>query len=899
VSTEDVGAAVARVVQAANRAAGVLEAHGVTAARHATLARAQAARVRERDLSAGRDALLARTREARAALDEVTAELVPGPLGARWDDPVLLEQAAGVLDVAEHVRCGAETPLVLPLLDRGSLRLVAGPERRDAAAGAVQEIVLRSLLGTGAGQLSLTTFDPRLSATTAMFTPLRRANEDVVRPALSTPDDLRTLMEALAGDVRRITDMYGGVPSTLGEFRRSTGQPIEHYRLVCVLDYPTGFDERLNALLLTLLRTGPACGISFLVHHDPSVPPPDGVDPAAVAAACLSVDLGSRTFPPAEGWTVRAGLAPPHAVVEPALAALTGRIRQAAAPRIDFVDLQPDDARLWSHRSVDGITAVVGRIGHEPIEITLGDEIEQKHNVLVTGAVGQGKSNLLMALVHSWAMRYSPDEIEFYLLDFRDGVSLYPLAAHGDNADWLPHARVLGLESDRSFGLAVLAHLVAEFDRRSRIIKPYGDNITRYRTERPDAVLPRIVVVVDEFQVLFEEDDAITSDALLALDRLARRGRGYGIHLVLASQTLSGITALLAKQDGIFSQFPIRLALHNSAAESRAVLAQDNTEAARLRYRGELVVNRDFGEVAANQRGVVAFADPERLREVRATLVSRAQGRPTPTVFTSSAPAVLAEHLGHQGRSGAPTALLGVTIGVEPRVFSVPFDDTPGRHLSVLGTGRRVDGSAGSTAADTLHAAAVSVAATARPGSDRFVVLDLLGPDDPSRPVVRDLVRDLARRGYEVVSAAGGEVTSALSAVEQEVAARRTVPQRSKLFVVGFGVDRLAQARVLDLSTGTTPVDGLHTVWREGSPHGVHLLGWWANVRLYHDHVGLEAQGLIDAVLVLKVPPDAVVDLFGPFVSWTGPDNRALARDVAADAGPTVVVPFGPPGGAT
>ena len=902
---EEVERASAEVVASANRTAGLLEAYRRTAEKNASVARAQAAKVREQANDAAREARGAAVAEARTAAERVAARLAPGPLGEHWSDASVLRHETGVLDAARFVRCGSlafraaggpplDAPLILPLLDQGNVRFVAGPAKRDAVSGAVQEIALRSLLGTGPGQLSLIAFDPKLSASLAAFTPLRQANEEVVKPALSSPEELRALLEGLSRDVRRITDMYGGVPGTLGDFRRQTGQPIEHYQLVTILDYPRGFDERLHSLLLTLLRTAPNCGITFLVHHDPAEPVPDGIDAGAMAALCTSLDLDAATLDGANGFQALAGAAPSQAIVEPALAALSARIRQAAAPRIDFLDLQPGLESLWSERSADRVTAVIGRIGHQPIEITLGDEIEQRHNVLVTGAVGQGKSNLLMTLVHSWAMRYSPDELELYLLDFRDGVSLYPLAAHGSNQDWLPHARVLGLESDRPFGLAVLEHLVGEFERRSRIIKPFGDNIARFRKEQPDALMPRIIAVIDEFQVLFEEDDDTTSAALLAFERLARRGRGYGIHLVLASQTLSGITAMLAKQDGIFSQFPIRLALYNSAAESRAVLAQNNTEAARLRYRGELIVNKDFGEVDANQRGVVAFADPDKLRAMRRELVTRDRERRVPTVFNGSLSASLADYLAKAQRPTAPTAVLGMTIGVQPRAFEVGLDDATGRHLSVLGTGRRADGSAGNPAADALAAAALSLAWSIDGRSARFLLLNLLGTADPSQAVVEALRDELSAAGHDVTAVAAGDVARELAALEQDLAARRGSPAEMPLFIVGFGLDRLQQARTLNLLSGSAPVDGLHAVWREGGPLGVHLLGWWSNVRVYQDHLGLEAQGLVDATMVFKVPGDAVIDLFGPFVTWSAPENRALVRDVATDSDPVTVVPFGP-----
>jgi hypothetical protein len=84
------------------------------------------------------------------------------------------------------------------------------------------------------------------------------------------------------------------------------------------------------------------------------------------------------------------------------------------------------------------------------VEIVLGDERGQRHNMLVTGAVGQGESNFLKVFVHSLATRYSPQEVSLYLLDLKEGVTFYPLASTSDSVDWLPQAAVIGLESDGS-----------------------------------------------------------------------------------------------------------------------------------------------------------------------------------------------------------------------------------------------------------------------------------------------------------------------------------------------------------------------------------------------------------------------------------------------------------------
>lgn len=899
-SVEDVRVAAVRLVATANRAAGLVSGLQLAVARNAAQARAQAAKVREEELRSAREEARKTATQSATAAARLADRLAPGILSSPWT-PELAAAVVDVLAVADHVRVGtarlaltptdvAQAPIILPWLDHGNLIVRSGRAEVERARRLVQDVLLRSLLGTGAGQLTLSCFDPELSPTLALFASLRQAREDLVATAIADSPQLTDLLDQLARDIRRITDMYRGERTVLGRFRRSTGQPIESFEAVTILNYPRGFTPELNTRLATLMRTGPACGISFLVHHDLECPVPDRVDVAAVLGEGRVADLTTNSVEGFEGFDVRFGQLPSTAIADAALAALAARVRSAAAPRIDFVALQPTD--YWQESSAERLVATIGRCGHQQIDIVLGDESDQKHNILVTGAVGQGKSNLLMALIHSWAIRYGPDEVQMFLLDFKDGVTLYPLAQHDATSAWLPHARVLGLESDRSYGLAVLQHLVAEFERRAAIIKPFGDNVTRYRAARPDAVMPRIVVVVDEFQVLFEHDDDTTAQAMLALDRLSRKGRAYGIHLVLASQTLSGITALVAKKDGIFSQFPIRLALHNSAVESRAVLSQNNTEAARLRYRGEVVVNRDFGEVEANTRGVVALAEPAQLETIRRHLVdldaathipSTFDGGRLPSYEPATAPA----------RSGGPHLVLGQSIDVDPAPVWLPFGPDPGRHLSILGTGK-AQPNGWSQPSASLAIAARSLADTTDPTRAEFWLADVLPEDDPDRGAVNTLEAQLLERGFFVRRADRAGAPRLLHDAVHEVAARCDAPVTTALYVVVFGVDRIPQITVTNFAAdGICTLDDIHAIWQEGVPYDVHLLGWWTNPKNYQDHTTNRGKGgLVDIIALFRVAADAVSDHFGPFVRWRSPDLRVLVRDVALQPDPLVLVPL-------
>jgi hypothetical protein len=78
----------------------------------------------------------------------------------------------------------------------------------------------------------------------------------------------------------------------------------------------------------------------------------------------------------------------------------------------------------------------------------------------------------------------------------------------------------------------------------------------RGRRARRPASRARILCVIDEFQVLLAGNDPMATEAVRCCESLARKGRSYGIHLILASQTVLGVEALYAKRDSIFGPVP-------------------------------------------------------------------------------------------------------------------------------------------------------------------------------------------------------------------------------------------------------------------------------------------------------------------------------------------------------
>ena len=258
-----------------------------------------------------------------------------------------------------------------------------------------------------------------------------------------------------------------------------------------------------------------------------------------------------------------------------------------------------------------------------PRAMTLADA---SPHALIGGPSGSGKTNLLLTMICSLATRYPPDELEFYLLDFKEGVSFAQFAPGLRNRRWLPHARLIGvnINTDREFGLALLQHLADEMRHRAEVAKQ--NEVTKLEELRAAGVpgpWPRIVAVIDEFQFLFGERDAVTSQAVQLLEDVARRGRCQGIHLVLASQDVSGIEAFWGRP-AIFEQFVLRIGL----PRARRVLADTNDATLHL-PRWHAVVNHESGIPHGNEIVRMPEATKEAVDEVLERLHEQVCRRPT------------------------------------------------------------------------------------------------------------------------------------------------------------------------------------------------------------------------------------------------------------------------------
>ena len=848
------------------------DAHRLMVHRH-KLARQQLAVLREelRRLRADgshRDEATGRQRAVEQRVRAAAAGLATRWLGDPWSqitmtDPryTLGRGVAGTgpvyVRVGEiQVPEGAGAPMVVPLL--GAMHLAIDTGVRDPrVAGLFQGLLTRVLAASPVGAVTVVGFDP--VSLGRVFAPFR----DLVEPGvLVEVDSLDAALTAGEAQVRQAREDPTGPRPRL---------------LVTLGGLPAGFGGEAEARLLALAHAGLGAGVTLVIAQWP----PRRPETEPVPMLDTTIQLTARDGTWVAGATGRAAAEfnfpivldppPPGHLVEAVCAPVAEQARRDS--ELSFAELLVDPP--WQESSADGLAVPIGRNGRVPHVLRFDDGTP---HWMVGGRSGSGKTNLLLDVLAGLTVRYAPSELSLYLLDFKEGVSFTEFTPTPRDPTWIPHAVAVGVESDREYGVAVLRALRAEMGRRAGAMKRAGvTKLADLRSASPDTPYPRVLAVVDEFQVLFVGNDAVARQATALLEEIARKGRSYGVHMILASQTMSGIDALATKTDSIFGQFPMRIAL----AGGGGVLQVLNKAADGLPVVTS-VVNTEGGIPGANTLVRVLYAGPAPMTALRHRLWERRpRGNPPPAVFVGYAPQHLEYDPTYRGLDQAGlrrTMLLGRRVDVGSPTAAVTIDATPGRNLAVVGPSP--------TGADVLHAAVASLARQHRPGAARFLLAPLVEVADDAVAATRQALAEAGHTAELVSLDALGAAVGVLAGFERQT-------PRTPVYLVLFGADVAAPTLKATTSERFQPAaEDLRTVIQQGPPHGVHVLGWWRGLSRFTRDVGGSATEDFACLVALNVPVKALQDVVALYdLHYVPRPNRALLLDRHANTA-TLIVPF-------
>lgn len=783
-------------------------------------------------------------------------------------------------------------PAVMTLDEQPGLVISAEGSGRAAAVEVMQSMMLRYLTAIPAGKLRFTIIDPSaLGENFATFMHLADHDEQLVGGKIWTDaKQIDERLSLLADHMEKVLQKYlRNEFETIHEYNQHAGEVSEPYHVLVVANFPAGLTDSSIRKLMTIVSAGPRCGVYTMLSIDTQLKLPNEFNLQDLMTDAVHLEwVDGRIlwrYPLFEKLPLEPDKLPPRDRLNDLLRVVAQESREASKVEVPFSVVAPNDDQIWASSAAHELVVPVGRAGANDLQsVRLGRGTSQ--HMLIAGKTGSGKSTLLHALITNTALHYSPDEVELYLVDFKKGVE-FKAYANGQ----LPHARVIAIESEREFGLSVLERLDEELRRRGERFRELGVQDLAGLRSACDDRMPRVLLIVDEFQELFVTDDKLSQDAALLMDRLVRQGRAFGIHVLLGSQTLAGAYSLARSTLG---QMAVRIALECSETDAHLILSDENTAARLLSRPGEAIYNDQNGLVEGNSTFQVVWLPDEERQKYLAELHERVAERnievePT-IVFEGNMPAdprdneALVSVIENAGEAtvNEPMIWLGSAVRIEPPTH-LTLRAQGGNHLLVVGHDEQM-------ALGILATSLVSLVAQHSGGQSQFTVLDGTRPDSTEQGAWQQLGTALPD-SVEVLGPS--DAASAITKLADEVTRRseNAGQQYPPHYLIVHDLAQFRDLRITEDDFGFSSSAGnngksvavdkqFRNLLREGPAVGVHALLWCESFNSLSrtiDRLALRELDYRVALQMSSVDSTSLID--SPAASRLGEHRAVLYRD--------------------
>lgn len=484
------------------------------------------------------------------------------------------------------------------------------------------ELGMRLFMMLPPAKLNFTFIDPvTMGDSFAMFMRLIDVNDntsEIINGKIwSEPSDIEEKLRVMTDHIANITQRcLQGKYDTIYEYNKVAEQNAEAYQILMLMDFPTGLTDKSLKLLEQIVTSGPKCGVFTILYRSESQ---FKKIPERSYPLVSNIEKNFQVFDYSDncekifysGENVKGqslqwkGLSLPNSTqLDGIIEQLKSGIKNAERIVINFDKIIPAKQEWFRGDSAKELSIPIGVHGANNIQ-NLSFGLGGSHHALVAGQTGSGKSSLLHTIIMSALIKYPADQLQIFLVDFKRGVEFKIYANYS-----LENFKVIAIESEREFGCSVLEYLDKEQSRRADKFKRINvDNVEEYRKESGET-LPRILLIIDEFHVLFSKDssDVNSKKSAAFLEQIIRQGRAFGIHIILASQTMSNIGGI---NYGVWGQVGVRIALKCPKSDAKFVLGSDNDAVDLLSADnpGQAIYNSDGGNVVANTVFRVAYID--------------------------------------------------------------------------------------------------------------------------------------------------------------------------------------------------------------------------------------------------------------------------------------------------
>ncbi len=399
----------------------------------------------------------------------------------------------------------------------------------NKAEARLNQLVVDMLLSLPSRSINIHFVDLAFSAQASFLT--RNLDEKIYGKLISSSNDWNHLKDSLREKMAKALEEYGDV----AKYNDSKNRVVVPYDVVVINDYQKCVNEMSD--LDALFENGHKGGIYFILMNNLDFKSDRDIDSLMALKDFYQV-LEAENF---GNYSKDAFIRCTPILDTPILAkACFNYINEGAElPQVAVASVDYDKILSKGFETIG--KAMVIPIGSsengELVDFTI-DTVSHIHCFII-GQSGTGKSVFLHDVIIGAMAKYSPDELELYLMDFKIGGVEFNRYRNEK------HVKALLVDnSDIQITLEILRDISNKMRERGKQLRASGvSNIVEYNQVNPTKKMPRIVFIADECHVMFptmnSKDTKLYREISEILQKIAKEGRSQGVHLVLATQTIA------------------------------------------------------------------------------------------------------------------------------------------------------------------------------------------------------------------------------------------------------------------------------------------------------------------------------------------------------------------------
>ena len=467
-----------------------------------------------------------------------------------------------------------KAPFILDLKKCGNVMLNIDEDvYSDETMNFVNQLIIQYLLSFPANRINFCLIDIDNKMNFSQFKSLTKINNNIIRDDRqleNTIKDMEQTMYKINDDVlsyNSVEDIY--------EYNSKFDANPQNMNLFVIVNYPSGMREDTAKRIMKIIQNGNKAGIfTIIVNNKVEADKLSNTSYYKLAEYSQFIENAKKLFTVIDkkGDKFIAGIELENTFTPKSdnyvtmlpniidmLKGSAENNRQKVIPITQMFESNDayEDLEKLSISSAEVLDIPIGARGGEIQNLLFKTTGDGSAHAVVIGGTGSGKSNLLHTIIMSVCHKYSPEDVNLYLVDFKGGVEFKFYEANKEKEKQIPHIKLTGLTSDLEDGLAILNNLHKELRRREdEFRKSRVEDIVQYRNNGNK--MPRLFVIIDEIQELFEQDDMLGQKAIDTLRELFKKGRAFGINILWASQNIPNVPGL---KDKVLSQIGNRISL--------------------------------------------------------------------------------------------------------------------------------------------------------------------------------------------------------------------------------------------------------------------------------------------------------------------------------------------------